>query len=192
MEPSATHGGSQKRNVLIIEISESDGGRLRNEFKDAGWDASFVQPTQPLADLPVPFVPGVIVVDPSAARDGRGPIGCPEAVHQLRIRFPEARIVVATNSPSLVGSFDSARLGARAYLAKPTTAEIIIASVEDHQSVDAPDSPPTAIRSLARNEWEYLEWVMAMCGNNKSRAARMLGIPRGSLQRKLAKRPPSR
>ncbi len=177
-------------HVLIIDASQPDGGRLRRDLESAGWCASFIQPTQALPDLPVPFVPEVIVVEPAAARDGRGPVGCPRALHQLRDRFPGAGMVVVTDSPSLADCFHAARLGARAYLAKPVTAEMIVASVEGVPFASQPESPKAAIHSLARYEWEYVAWVMAISENNKSKAARMLGIRRGSLQRKLAKRPP--
>jgi two-component system, response regulator RegA len=188
-----TSGGrGRERSVLIIDTSESDGTRLRNEFKLAGWHASFVRPTQTLAELPSPFAPEVVVVEPAAARDGRGPVGCPEAVQQLRARFPKAGIVVVTDRHSLADCFHAARLGARSYLPKPATAEKIIASVEGIHAAGRPDPPPAAIRSLAHNEWEYLAWVMSICGNNKSKAARLLGIQRGSLQRKLARGAPSR
>ena len=43
--------------------------------------------------------------------------------------------------------------------------------------------------SLARTEWEHINRVLADCGGNISQAARLLGIPRKSLQRKLAKFP---
>jgi len=42
---------------------------------------------------------------------------------------------------------------------------------------------------LARVEWEHIQRVLADCGGNVSQAARLLGIHRRSLQRKLAKYP---
>jgi ActR/RegA family two-component response regulator len=47
--------------------------------------------------------------------------------------------------------------------------------------------PETGGASLARNEREYIEYVMAQCGGNISHAARLLGLRRQSLQRKLKK-----
>ena len=43
--------------------------------------------------------------------------------------------------------------------------------------------------SLARVEWEHIQRVLADCGGNLSQAARLLGIHRRSLQRKLSKDP---
>jgi two-component system response regulator RegA len=45
--------------------------------------------------------------------------------------------------------------------------------------------------SLARHEWEYIEYVLARCDGNITRAAKELGIHRQSLQRKLRKYPPT-
>ena len=46
--------------------------------------------------------------------------------------------------------------------------------------------------SLARVEWEHIQRVLADCDGNISHAARLLGIHRRSLQRKLAKHPSGR
>jgi two-component system response regulator RegA len=48
------------------------------------------------------------------------------------------------------------------------------------------------VPSLERVEWEHLQRVLADCDNNISQAARLLGIDRRSLQRKLSKYPPAR
>ena len=49
--------------------------------------------------------------------------------------------------------------------------------------------PPLEVPSLARVEWEHINRVLAECGGNISKAARLLGLQRRSLQRKLAKYP---
>jgi len=49
--------------------------------------------------------------------------------------------------------------------------------------------PPSTVPSLARVEWEHIQRVMADCGGNVSQAARLLGLHRRSLQRKLGKNP---
>jgi two-component system response regulator RegA len=41
-------------------------------------------------------------------------------------------------------------------------------------------------------EWEHINRVLVDCGGNISRAARVLGLHRRSLQRKLAKHPVKR
>ena len=45
----------------------------------------------------------------------------------------------------------------------------------------------SSFKSLGEVEQDYIEWVLAHCDNNKSRAAEVLGINRVSLYRKLKK-----
>ena len=59
-------------------------------------------------------------------------------------------------------------------------------------SLDREASTTPATASLGRVEWEYIQRVLRECGGNISQAARLLGINRRSLQRKLAKYPPVR
>ena len=53
-------------------------------------------------------------------------------------------------------------------------------------------SAPVEVPSLARVEWEHIQRVLADCDGNVSQAARLLGIHRRSLQRKLSKFPTAR
>jgi len=46
---------------------------------------------------------------------------------------------------------------------------------------------PEAMRSLAHVEQEHIQLVLAACAGNISRAAKVLGLHRRSLQRKLAR-----
>jgi len=55
--------------------------------------------------------------------------------------------------------------------------------------------PPSLERvtpSLERVEWEHIQRVLSDCGGNVSQAARVLGLHRRTLQRKLATLPPRR
>ena len=51
---------------------------------------------------------------------------------------------------------------------------------------DAPDRFSTAIRSLDEVERAYIQHVVASCKGNRSEAARVLGIGRNTLHRKLS------
>jgi two-component system response regulator RegA len=82
---------------------------------------------------------------------------------------------------------ESIKLGAASYLTKPTDADQIVAAFDGMPPPDDAQAP-----SLARVEWEHIQRVLADCDGNVSQAARVLGIHRRSLQRKLAKRPVSR
>jgi two-component system response regulator RegA len=48
---------------------------------------------------------------------------------------------------------------------------------------------PDAMTPISRLQWEHIQQAMHETGGNVSAAARLLGMHRRSLQRKLAKRP---
>ena len=82
----------------------------------------------------------------------------------------------------------SVKLGATTYLTKPVDADQILAAFDARAAARIRPLPPTA-QPLARVEWEHIQRVMGDCDGNVSQAARLLGIHRRSLQRKLAKNP---
>ena len=98
------------------------------------------------------------------------------------------RILVLTGYGSIATALEATRRGAIDYLSKPADADQILAAFEKpaNRAIPAPDSAP----SLARVEWEHIQRVLTDCGGNISQAARVLGIHRRSLQRKLSKYPP--
>jgi two-component system response regulator RegA len=83
----------------------------------------------------------------------------------------------------------SVKLGASMYLAKPVDVDQILAAFDGPQAGVEPSPGPAVVQPLARVEWEHIQRVMADCDGNVSQAARLLGIHRRSLQRKLAKYP---
>ena len=102
-------------------------------------------------------------------------------------------IIVLTGYGSIPTAISAMKKGADHYLSKPADADQILAVYETLRSApgDAPEAPET-VPTLARVEWEHMQRVIADCDGNISQAARLLGIHRRSLQRKLVKYPPSR
>ena len=114
-----------------------------------------------------------------------------DLVSELIAIDPEIEIVVLTGYGSIPTAVEATRRGALDYLTKPADADQILAAFEKAgekaaASAPAPDSAP----SLARVEWEHIQRVLTDCDGNISQAARVLGIHRRSLQRKLSKYPP--
>jgi len=97
---------------------------------------------------------------------------------------------VLTGYGSIATALEAVRLGARHYLTKPADADEILSVLSRERP--AANAPPMAAPPLARVEWEHINRVLADCGGNVFRAARVLGIHRRSLQRKLSKFPSSR
>ena len=98
------------------------------------------------------------------------------------------RIVVLTGYGSIATAVEAVRLGAVHYLTKPADADQILAAFTPDAASGA--RPAWASMSLDRVEWEHINRVLADCGQNISEAARLLGMHRRTLQRKLNKYPP--
>jgi len=116
-----------------------------------------------------------------------GPHGL-RVVQDLLEHQPDIEIVVLTGYGSIATAVEAMRLGARDYLTKPCHADRILAAFE------AEPEPPKEelefeIPSLARLEWEHIDRVLRECNGNVSKAARVLGMHRRTLQYKLAKFP---
>ncbi len=109
-----------------------------------------------------------------------------EVVHGLKARWPSARVVILTGYGSIATALEAMRLGADDYLAKPVDADDVTRALTRESG---PNDVPQTAPSLARVEWEHINRVLLDCDGNISATARVLGIHRRSLQRKLAKYP---
>lgn len=109
-----------------------------------------------------------------------------ECIMAFRSHNTEARLVVLTGYGSIASAVEAMRRGAADYLTKPVDADQVDAALRN--------SPPSLqsmyTPSLARLEWEHIQRVLADTGHNISETARLLGLDRRTLQRKLAKYPP--
>ncbi len=120
-----------------------------------------------------------------------------EVVRFLKERSAPMPVVVLTGYGSIATALQAVRSGAQDYLTKPVDPDRLLAALRGERgTARAPDQTGGEVGagapSLDRVEWEHIQRVLADCGGNVSQAARRLGIDRRSLQRKLAKYPPSR
>ena len=111
-----------------------------------------------------------------------------ELLELLLAVSPQAKSVVLTGYGGVSTAVKAIQLGAANYLAKPVGINQLEAALNGTYS--PPDGESYQAPSLARHEWEYIEYVLERCDGNISKAAKELGIHRQSLQRKLRKYPP--
>jgi two-component system, response regulator RegA len=100
---------------------------------------------------------------------------------------PAARVVMMTGYASVATAVEAIKAGADDYLLKPVSVDAILRVLSD-ESDAAPDQDESMI-PLSRLEWEHIQQALRATDGNISAAARLLGVQRRSLQRKLAKRP---
>lgn len=119
-----------------------------------------------------------------------------ELVRELKLLEPTLNMVVLTGYGSIATALEAIRLGATHYLTKPADLDEILAAFRrrDGESFDLSERGELPlgdeqVPSLARVEWEHIQRVLTDCGGNVSQAARLLGVHRRSLQRKLSKYP---
>lgn len=114
-----------------------------------------------------------------------------ELVQQLKAIDPQLVVIVLTGYGSIATAKEAIRVGAHDYLTKPADADQILAAFESADAAPGERAPaPDTAPSLAQVEWEHIQRILSDCDGNVSQAARVLGIHRRSLQRKLSKNPP--
>jgi two-component system response regulator RegA len=107
---------------------------------------------------------------------------------QLLAAAPQARLLVLTGYASIATAVEAVKLGAVNYLAKPASADEILAALGT-VAADPERALPAAPMSLKRVSWEHLQRVLREHDDNISATARALNMHRRSVQRMLAKRP---
>jgi two-component system response regulator RegA len=113
-----------------------------------------------------------------------------DALDLLRRELPGVVCIVLTGYGSIATAVEAVRRGAFDYLTKPVDADDVLRAFA--ASGEGEEDEAASVPSLHRVEWEHIQRVLSDCGGNVSRAARLLGLHRRTLQRKLASRPPSR
>jgi two-component system response regulator RegA len=169
------------RSLLIVDDDGRFRTRLMRAFADRGFEVKGAGDYAEAMAVARAESPELALVD--LRLPGRSGL---DLVHELKDLDPATNIVVLTGYGSIATAVESVRLGATSYLTKPVDADQILAAFESEPGVSR--QIPTA-QPLARVEWEHIQRVMADCDGNVSQAARLLGIHRRSLQRKLSKNP---
>lgn len=109
-----------------------------------------------------------------------------ETLRDIKKMSFESKVLILTGYGSIATAIEAVRNGAVNYLSKPTDIERIFKAF-----LPEPVKEPhiKTVPSLLRVEWEHIERVLHESGGNVSKTAKLLGLHRRSLQRKLRNPP---
>ncbi|MBK9168400.1 MAG: response regulator [Bryobacterales bacterium] len=174
--------------ALVVDDNEVFRSRLCRALQDRGWRAAAAADGPAAIEFCRQSAPDLAIVD--LRLPGMGGLDIVQEILQIDETIC---VIVLTGYGSIATAIAATRLGAAHYLSKPADADDILAAYRSHDNGEPSpigDDTPTSVPSLARVEWEHIQRVLADCDGNISQAAKLLGLHRRSLQRKLAKYPP--
>jgi two-component system response regulator RegA len=171
------------RSLLIVDDDETFRTRLVRAFVDRGLEVTGAANYQEAVAAATAETPELALVD--LKLPGRSGL---DLLRTLKELDPTTTVVMLTGYGSIATAVEGIKFGATTYLTKPVDADQILAAFGgDAPSRNSTSAQPTP--SLARVEWEHIQRVLNDCDGNLSQAARLLGVHRRSLQRKLLKNP---
>jgi two-component system response regulator RegA len=170
--------------ILVCDDDAPFRKRLARSLRDLGFEVYEAESAQEGLEVFIEFQPGKAIVDLRMPGDGGLWL-----VREIATRNSECRTVVLTGFGSIATALDAVKRGAVNYLTKPISVNQIVAAFSPDFS--QPVSEQSQMPSLAEVEAEYVQRVLDECGGNVSQSAKVLGVHRRSLQRKLKQGPTS-
>jgi two-component system response regulator RegA len=175
-----------KPAALIVDDDDVFHNRLSRAFELRGWEAHVAASGREALMCARESGPDLAIVD--LRMPGESGL---DVIKSLRELDATITIIVLTGYGSIATALEAVRCGADYYLSKPVDVDQILHTYEAVRLSTLGDTPPPATApSLARVEWEHIQRVLTDCSGNVSQAAKLLGLHRRSLQRKLSKYPP--
>lgn len=174
---------TEQRNLVVVEDDEAFARTLCRSFEKRGYIVRHAASLEALEGLLREDVPAYAVVDLKLGTESG--LAC---VQRLRAADEAMRIVVLTGFASIATAVEAIKLGASYYLAKPSNTDDIEAAFERSEG-DANAPLGERQSSIKTVEWEHIHQTLLEVDFNISKAARLLGMHRRTLARKLEKRP---
>jgi two-component system response regulator RegA len=118
-----------------------------------------------------------------------------ELARELMKLQPHLDVVILTGYGSIPLAVEAIRIGVLDVLTKPADADQVLLAFEpeDRKAEAATENDgPYEVPTLDKVEWEHIQRVLSDCGGNITKSAKVLGIHRRSLQRKLQRYAPHR
>jgi len=179
----------EKKLFLVVDDDETLRGRMEKSLNRRGFDVCCAADYQEAVTVATDRQPDLAVLD--LKMPGKSGLDLLVALSEIS---PDTRSVILTGYGSITNAVEAIKLGAVNYVTKPADADQVLAALDEEccdssQQTDS-DNQKIIPPSLATAQWEHIQRVLASCDGNISEAARVLDIPRRTLQRKLKKLAP--
>ena len=179
-------------SILIVDDDPCVSEALASWFRAARCTVRTASSCAQAAALAVTAAPEYLIVE-QRLPDGSGF----DLLPRMKLLSPSVVGIVLTRTPAIAAAVHAIRSGFRDYLAKPIEPRRVgvLLGVAGPTADSGAANDVGALEweestSLARVEWEHIHAVLLDCGGNISEAARVLGLHRRSLQRKLRRNGP--
>jgi two-component system response regulator RegA len=172
--------------IVVVDDDRVFRERLCRAFRDRGCEAYEASNASELMNVARTTSPDLVLLDLKMP----GLSGL-DLVQDVKKFDSTIVVIILTGYGSIATAMQALKLGADHYLSKPADAEQILAAYAELNAASTEKHTPTMVPSLARVEWEHIQRVLSDCEGNITQAAKLLGIHRRSLQRKLSKYPPA-
>ena len=174
---------NQLPNLLLVDDDEILCSVLAAALRERGYNVTVAHDYQSALAAAAGNPPELAVVD--LKFPGGSGLSLIKKLVELN---PDARVVVLTGYGSIATAIEAVKLGAHYYLTKPAGANDIVAALDLEPKPSSSPIPEKPL-SVGRLEWEHIHQVLSGSDGNISATARLLGMHRRTLQRKLSKRP---
>ena len=169
------------QSILIVEDDADLRTSLERSFMRRNYDVKSASNVKEAIKILKNFHPLFALVDLKMPNESGLTL-----IKELHEFDKKMRIVVLTGYASITTTIEAIKMGACYYLAKPANVDDIILAFEDKKEDEAKlSNKKTSLKNL---EWEHIHKVLLEVDFNISKAARILGLHRRTLARKLEKK----
>lgn len=179
------------KSILILDDDTTFSEILGRSFNKRGLKAFVAQDTASAIAILDEHVPHYAVIDLKIDQES--------GLHFLSTlakKSPTTKSVILTGYSSISTTVAAMKLGCLNYLCKPQNADQILEALthtDHHLKSQLEDTPlENSHPSVNRLQWEHIQQVLSQQDGNISATAKVLGMHRRTLQRKLQKKPVSR
>lgn len=172
------------KHIVVVDDDVNYGAQLQRSLLRRGYTVDLAHDAASALALASAQLPDAALLDLKLAEDSGLRL-----IEPLRAMSPDMVIVLLTGYASVATAVEAIKRGADDYLPKPAGIDSILRALNGDGKPDEFEETPGTMTPLKRLEWEHIQQALSASGGSISAAARLLGMHRRTLQRKLGKRP---